>query len=50
MLGVEGLTVRYGSQVALENATLRFEAGQFTAVIGPTARAKAPFCAPWRGC
>ena len=40
MLGVEGLTVRYGSQVALENATLRFEAGQFTAVIGPNGAGK----------
>ena len=40
MLGVEGLTVRYGSQVALENATLRFEAEQFTAVIGPNGAGK----------
>ena len=40
MLGVEGLTVRYGPQVALENATLRFEAGQFTAVIGPNGAGK----------
>ena len=40
MLGVEGLTVRYGPQVALENATLRFESGQFTAVIGPNGAGK----------
>lgn len=40
MLGVEGLTVRYGPQVALENATLRFEAEQFTAVIGPNGAGK----------
>ncbi|MHA0037146.1 metal ABC transporter ATP-binding protein [Deinococcus sp. PESE-13] len=40
MLGVEGLTVRYGPQVALENATLRFEDGQFTAVIGPNGAGK----------
>ena len=40
MLGVEGLTVRYGPQVALENATLRFEAEQFTAVIGPNGSGK----------
>ena len=40
MLGVEGLTVRYGPQVALENATLRFEAGQFTAVTGPNGAGK----------
>ncbi|WP_291425310.1 metal ABC transporter ATP-binding protein, partial [Deinococcus sp.] len=40
MLGVDHLTVRYGSQVALEDATVRFEAGTFSAVIGPNGAGK----------
>ncbi|GBF04158.1 ABC-type Mn2+ transport system, ATPase component, mntA [Deinococcus aerius] len=40
MLGVENLTVRYGTQVALEDATVRFEAGTFSAVIGPNGAGK----------
>ena len=40
VLGVEHLTVRYGSQVALADATLRFEAGQFSAIIGPNGAGK----------
>ncbi|MDL2343193.1 metal ABC transporter ATP-binding protein [Deinococcus sp. MIMF12] len=40
MLGVENLTVRYGAHTALEGATVRFEAGQFSAVIGPNGAGK----------
>lgn len=40
MLGVEHLTVRYGSVTALQDATLRFAAGQFTAVVGPNGAGK----------
>lgn len=40
MLGVENLTVRYGTHVALEDATVRFEAGKFSAVIGPNGAGK----------
>ncbi|PNY80626.1 metal ABC transporter ATP-binding protein [Deinococcus koreensis] len=40
MLGVEHLTVTYGPQVALEDATVRFEAGQFSAIIGPNGAGK----------
>lgn len=40
MLGVEHLTVRYGSQVALDDATVRFEAGVFCAIIGPNGAGK----------
>lgn len=40
MLGVEGLTVRFGTHLALDRATLRFEAGQFTAIIGPNGAGK----------
>ena len=37
---VEHLTVRYGAQVALEDASARFVAGQFSAVIGPNGAGK----------
>ncbi|AIZ46719.1 manganese ABC transporter ATP-binding protein [Deinococcus radiopugnans] len=40
MLGVEHLTVKYGSQVALEDASVRFEAGTFSAIIGPNGAGK----------
>jgi ABC-type Mn2+/Zn2+ transport system ATPase subunit len=40
MLGVDHLTVQYGSHTALEDATVRFEAGQFSAVIGPNGAGK----------
>ena len=40
MLGVEKLTVCYGPQVALRDVSLRFGAGQFTAVIGPNGAGK----------
>lgn len=40
MLGTEHLTVMYGPQVALEDATVRFEAGQFSAIIGPNGAGK----------
>ncbi|ANE44349.1 metal ABC transporter ATP-binding protein [Deinococcus puniceus] len=40
MLGVDHLTVHYGSHTALEDATVRFEAGQFSAVIGPNGAGK----------
>ena len=40
MLGVQNLTVRYGSQVALDDATVRFEAGSFSAIIGPNGAGK----------
>ena len=40
MLGVDNLTVRYGTHTALEGATVRFEAGQFSAVIGPNGAGK----------
>ncbi|WP_102127518.1 metal ABC transporter ATP-binding protein [Deinococcus planocerae] len=40
MLGVENLTVRYGSHTALEGATVRFAPGSFTAVIGPNGAGK----------
>lgn len=40
MLGVQNLTVHYGAHVALQDATLRFEAGQFSAVIGPNGAGK----------
>lgn len=40
MLGVEHLTVRYGTQEVLEDVTVRFEAGQFSAIIGPNGAGK----------
>ncbi|WP_019010378.1 metal ABC transporter ATP-binding protein [Deinococcus aquatilis] len=40
MLGVDHLTVQYGSHTALEDATVRFESGQFSAVIGPNGAGK----------
>lgn len=40
MLGVEALTVRFGTHLALDRATLRFAAGQFTAIIGPNGAGK----------
>ncbi|MBB5235331.1 metal ABC transporter ATP-binding protein [Deinococcus budaensis] len=40
MLGVEGLTVRYGAHTALEDATVRFAPGSFSAVIGPNGAGK----------
>lgn len=40
MLGVQNLTVRYGTHVALEDATVRFEAGVFSAIIGPNGAGK----------
>ncbi len=40
MLGVEHLTVRYGNHTALEDATVRFVAGQFSAIIGPNGAGK----------
>ena len=40
MLGVNHLTVTYGSQLALEDASVRFEAGQFSAIIGPNGAGK----------
>ncbi|ACO45577.1 metal ABC transporter ATP-binding protein [Deinococcus deserti] len=40
MLGVQNLTVRYGSHVALQDATVRFEAGSFSAIIGPNGAGK----------
>ena len=35
MLGAQHLTVRYGTHPALEDATVNFRAGTFTAIIGP---------------
>ncbi|WP_353542826.1 metal ABC transporter ATP-binding protein [Deinococcus xinjiangensis] len=40
MLGVENLTVRYGHHTALEDVTVRFDAGQFSAIIGPNGAGK----------
>ena len=40
MLGTQDLTVRYGGQVALEGASVRFGAGQFAAIIGPNGAGK----------
>ncbi|GGK12472.1 manganese ABC transporter ATP-binding protein [Deinococcus malanensis] len=40
MLGVQNLTVRYGTHVALQDATVRFEAGSFSAIIGPNGAGK----------
>ncbi|MFC4639713.1 metal ABC transporter ATP-binding protein [Deinococcus hohokamensis] len=40
MLGVQNLTVRYGTHVALQDATVRFEAGVFSAIIGPNGAGK----------
>ncbi|GMA16797.1 manganese/iron transport system ATP-binding protein [Deinococcus metallilatus] len=40
MLGVENLTVRYGAQTALEDATVRFLPGTFSAIIGPNGAGK----------
>ena len=40
MLGVENLTVRYGTHTALEDATVHFAPGTFSAVIGPNGAGK----------
>lgn len=40
MLGVQHLTVRYGTHPALEDATVNFRAGTFTAIIGPNGAGK----------
>lgn len=40
MLGVEHLTVKYGNHVALQDATVHFQAGSFTALIGPNGAGK----------
>ncbi|EYB68798.1 ABC transporter [Deinococcus phoenicis] len=40
MLGVENLTVRYGTHLALEDATVQFAPGTFSAVIGPNGAGK----------
>ncbi|MEF2278878.1 metal ABC transporter ATP-binding protein [Deinococcus sp. YIM 134068] len=40
MLAVENLTVRYGAHTALEDATVRFAPGTFSAVIGPNGAGK----------
>lgn len=40
MLGVEHLTVKYGSHVALQDATVRFDEGSFSAIIGPNGAGK----------
>lgn len=40
MLGVEHLTVKYGTHVALQDATVRFDQGSFSAIIGPNGAGK----------
>ncbi|AWN24614.1 metal ABC transporter ATP-binding protein [Deinococcus irradiatisoli] len=40
MVEVRGLTVRYGPQVALEDASVTFYSGAFSAVIGPNGAGK----------
>lgn len=40
MLGAQHLTVRYGTHPALEDATVNFRAGTFTAIIGPNGAGK----------
>lgn len=40
MLGVQHLTVRYGTHPALEDATVTFQPGTFTAIIGPNGAGK----------
>ncbi|WP_034388303.1 metal ABC transporter ATP-binding protein [Deinococcus sp. YIM 77859] len=40
MLGVENLTVRYGTHTALENATVQFAPSTLSAVIGPNGAGK----------
>ena len=40
LVEVRGLTLRYGTQVALEDADVTLRAGQFSAVIGPNGAGK----------
>jgi ABC-type Mn2+/Zn2+ transport system ATPase subunit len=40
VLGTTHLTVRYGAHVALDDASVRFQAGVFTAIIGPNGAGK----------
>ena len=40
MIEVEGLSVAYGSQLALDRANARFLPGQFSAIIGPNGAGK----------
>ena len=43
ILEVEGLSVRFGKFVALNNVTTRFEAGRLSAIIGPNGAGKSTF-------
>ncbi len=40
MIEVQDLSVSYGQQIALQNASARFMPGQFSAIIGPNGAGK----------